>query len=137
MLLIKEEIAELSSKFDNPRRTEISIQEALDFNEEDLIPHQSMVVTLSDRGFVKRVPSKVYTLQHRGGKGIIGMVTREQDAVRFLVVADTHDNLLFFTDKGKVLALNAMKSHPIAPGLPKGWRLLTCSPFLRGRRLLL
>jgi DNA gyrase subunit A len=87
MALIKEEITELKTKFADERRTEISLQEALDFKEEDLIPHQRMVVTLSERGFVKAVPSKVYTPQHRGGKGIIGMVTREQDAVRLLAVA--------------------------------------------------
>ncbi|HAS27830.1 MAG TPA: DNA gyrase subunit A, partial [Dehalococcoidia bacterium] len=72
MVLVKDELSELKTKSGKPRKTEISIQEALDFSEEDLIPHQRMVVTLSERGFVKRVPSKSFTLQHRGGKGIIG-----------------------------------------------------------------
>jgi DNA gyrase subunit A len=77
----------------------------VEFREEDLIPHQSVVVTLSTRGFVKRVAAKSFRSQHRGGKGIIGMVTREADAVRLLAVADTHDNLLFFTNQGKVFHL--------------------------------
>ncbi len=135
MLLIKEEITELKSKFDNPRRTEISVQEALDFNEEDLIPHQRMVVTLSERGFVKRVPSKAYTLQHRGGKGIIGMITREQDAVRFLVVADTHDNLLFFTDRGKVFSLKCYELPADSSRIAKGMAVINLFPIVEGEKV--
>ena len=135
MLLIKEEIAAVKSKFENPRRTEISVQEALDFKEEDLIPHQRMVVTLSKRGFVKRVPSKAYTLQHRGGKGIIGMVTREQDAVRFLVVADTHDNLLFFTDRGKVFSLKCYELPADASRIAKGMAVINLFPIAEGEKV--
>ncbi|MCJ7763775.1 MAG: DNA gyrase subunit A, partial [Dehalococcoidales bacterium] len=129
MMLIKEEVTELKAKFDEPRRTEISLQEALDFNEEDLIPHQRMVVTLSERGFVKRVPSKAYTLQHRGGKGIIGMVTREQDAVRFLVVADTHDNLFFFTNRGKVFSLKCHELPADISRTAKGMAVINLFPI--------
>lgn len=135
MLLIKEEIAELKSKFDDSRRTEISVQEALDFNEEDLIPHQRMVVTLSERGFVKRVPSKAYTLQHRGGKGIIGMITREQDAVRFLVVTDTHDNLLFFTDRGKVFSLKCYELPADSSRIAKGMAVINLFPIAEGEKV--
>lgn len=135
MLLIKEEIVAVKSKFENPRRTEISVQEALDFKEEDLIPHQRMVVTLSERGFVKRVPSKAYTLQHRGGKGIIGMVTREQDAVRFLVVADTHDNLLFFTDRGKVFSLKCYELPADASRIAKGMAVINLFPIAEGEKV--
>jgi DNA gyrase subunit A len=105
LLLIKEEVSQLKSEYADPRRTEISGEEVIEFREEDLIPHQSVVVTLSNRGFVKRVPAKSYRPQHRGGKGIIGMVTREADAVKLLAVADTHDNLLFFTNRGRVFHL--------------------------------
>jgi DNA gyrase subunit A len=105
LLLIKEEVSQLKSEYADPRRTEISGEEVVEFREEDLIPHQSVVVTLSNRGFVKRVPARSYRPQHRGGKGIIGMVTREADAVRLLAVADTHDNLLFFTNRGRVFHL--------------------------------
>ncbi len=112
LLLIKEDVNELKSKFGDSRRTAISEEEIVEFREEDLIPHQRVVVTLSKRGFVKRVPSRAYKPQHRGGKGVIGMVTREADAVRLLEVADTHDNLLFFTNRGKVFHL---KCHEIPP----------------------
>jgi len=110
LALINEEVGELKTKFGDERRTEISEEEITEFREEDLIPHQRVVVTLSKRGFVKRVPSRSYRSQHRGGKGIIGMVTREADAVRLLVVADTHDNLFFFTNRGRVFHL---KCHEI------------------------
>jgi DNA gyrase subunit A len=135
MRLVQEEISELKTKFDNSRRTEISMQEVLDFNQEDLVPHQRMVVTLSDRGFVKRVPSKAYTLQHRGGKGIIGMVTREQDAVRFVVVADTHDNLLFFTDRGKVFSLKCYELPADSSRIAKGMAVINLFPITEGERV--
>ncbi|OGO19305.1 MAG: DNA gyrase subunit A [Chloroflexi bacterium RBG_16_50_11] len=111
--VIKEDIAMLKSKYGDKRRTEITDQGKLDFTEEDLIPHERVVVTLSSRGFIKRIPSRLYALQHRGGKGIIGQVTREEDAVMILTVADTHDDLYFFTDKGKVYYL---KCHEIPAG---------------------
>lgn len=105
LALVKGEVEELRSKYGEERRTAIVEQGALEFSEEDLIPHQRVVLTLSDRGFIKRILSRTYTPQHRGGKGIIGMVTREADAVRLLTVADTHDNSYFFTNKGKVYSL--------------------------------
>jgi DNA gyrase subunit A len=110
LLLIKEEVSQLKENFGDERRTEISEEEITEFREEDLIPHQRVVVTLSQRGFVKRVAARSYRSQHRGGRGIIGMVTREADAVRLLVVADTHDHLLFFTNRGRVFYL---KCHEI------------------------
>ncbi len=108
--LVKEEVAALKTDYGDARRTEISGEAAADVNEIDLIPHERVVVTLSTRGFVKRTPIDKYRVQHRGGKGIIGMVTREEDAVRLLVVADTHDNVLFFTNRGKVFSV---KCHEI------------------------
>ncbi len=129
LLLVKEELAQLKSRFDDPRRTDISVQEALDFSEEDLIPHQRMVVTLSERGFVKRVPSRAYVIQHRGGKGIIGMITREQDAVRFLVVADTHDTLFFFTDRGRVFSLRCHELPADSSRIAKGMALINLFPI--------
>jgi len=120
LLLIKEEVAELKSQYADPRRTEISGEEVVEFREEDLIPHQDVVVTLSNRGFVKRVAAKSYRSQHRGGKGIIGMVTREADAVRLLAVADTHDNLLFFTNRGRVFHLKCYEITADSSRVAKG-----------------
>jgi DNA gyrase subunit A len=120
LLLIKEEISQLKSEYADPRRTEISGEEVVEFREEDLVPHQSVVVTLSNRGFVKRVPAKSYRPQHRGGKGIIGMVTREADAVKLLAVADTHDNLLFFTNRGRVFHLKCYEIQADSSRMAKG-----------------
>ena len=120
LLLIKEEVSQLKSQYGDPRRTKISEEEVTEFREEDLIPHQRVVVTLSNRGFVKQVASRSYRSQHRGGKGIIGMVTREADAVRLLVVADTHDNLLFFTNRGKVFHLKCYEIPADSSRVAKG-----------------
>ena len=110
LLLVKEEMNEIKSEYADPRRTEINEEDVTDFKVEDLIPHQSVVVTLTERGFIKRVASLTYRSQRRGGKGIIGMITREEDAVRLLAEADTHDNLLLFTNRGRVFNI---KCHEI------------------------
>ncbi len=128
LLLIKEEVDELKSKHGDPRRTEIMEQGVMEFSEEDLIPHQRVVVTLSKRGFIKRIPSKTYKPQHRGGRGIIGMVTREADAVRFLAMADTHDSLLFFTNRGKVFSLKCYELPDDITRTAKGMAIINLFP---------
>jgi DNA gyrase subunit A len=120
LLLVKDEVSDLKSQYADKRRTALSAEEATVFSDEDLIPHQSVVVTLSKRGFVKRVPARSYRPQHRGGKGIIGMVTREEDAVRLLAIADTHDNLLFFTNRGRVFHLKCYEVPADASRVAKG-----------------
>jgi DNA gyrase subunit A len=133
--LVKDEVAELKSKYADPRRTEIQEQGVIEFSEEDLIPHQSMVVTLSRRGFVKRVPAQSYRVQHRGGKGIIGMVTREQDAVRLLVVADTHDRLYFFTNRGRVFCLKCYEIPADISRTGKGTAVVNLFPVAEQERV--
>jgi len=133
--LIKEEAGEIKSKYGDPRRTEVMEQGVIEFSEEDLIPHQRMVVTLSDRGFVKRVPSQAYRVQHRGGKGIIGMVTREKDAVRFLVVADTHDSLLFFTSRGKVFSVKCYEIPADSSRVAKGMAVVNLFPVAEDEKI--
>jgi len=135
LLLVKGEVDELKSKYGDPRRTEISEQEVTEFHEEDLIPHQRVVVTVTNRGFVKRVLSQAYKLQHRGGRGIIGMVTREEDAARLLVVTDTHANLLFFTSRGKVFRLKCYEIPPDSSRLAKGTALINLFPVAEGERV--
>jgi DNA gyrase subunit A len=108
--LIKRELEELSSQYSSERRTQISDEELEEFSAEDLIPHQQMVVTLSQRGYIKRLLSENYHLQHRGGRGVLGMATKEADAISHLSIADTHDTLLLFTNRGRVLSL---KCHRI------------------------
>ena len=105
--LIKEDAQEIKKKYGDPRRTRIIDQELEELTEEDLVPHQEVVVTLSSRGYIKRLPLDTYRLQRRGGRGITGMTTRDADAVYRLLVADTHDSLLFFTGRGCVFQLRA------------------------------
>jgi DNA gyrase subunit A len=134
-LLIKEEVDELKSKYSDPRRTEISEEGVVEFDEEDLIPHQRVVVTLSNRGFVKRVPSRSYKPQHRGGRGIIGMVTREADAVRLLTVADTHDNLLLFTNWGKVFHIRCYEIPADSSRTAKGMAVVNLFPISESEKI--
>ncbi len=105
--LIKEDLVEVKKKFGDARRTEIVEADAEDFKEEDLVEHQESVLTLSIRNYIKRMPLEEFRVQQRGGKGSRGAAIREEDAVLKLVVCDTHDNLLFFTDRGKVYHLRA------------------------------
>ncbi len=135
LLLVKDEVLALKSKYGDPRRTEISEQGEIEFREEDLIPHERVVVTLSNRGFTKRLPTHLYTLQQRGGRGIKGMETREDDAVKLLVVADTHDNLLFCTNRGRVFCL---KCHEVPAGssrVAKGVAVVNLFPIAGGERV--
>lgn len=122
LFLIKEEMAELEAKYGDPRRTEIVAEEVEQFREEDLIAHQRVVLTLTNRGYIKRVPSESYRLQQRGGRGMAGIATQEADSVRIILVADTLDTLLFFTNRGKVLSLKCHRipqdSSRIAKGTP-------------------
>ncbi len=103
--LIKEDLRELQEKYGDARRTDIVEAEAGEFRDEDLIPNEEVVVTLTEKGYIKRLPSSTYRAQRRGGRGITGMATREDDTVRHLLVTHTHDGLLFFTDRGRVFQL--------------------------------
>ena len=103
--LIKADLQELKEKYGDERRTDIVEAEAGEFKAEDLIPNEEVVVTLTEKGYIKRLPSNTYRAQRRGGRGITGMATREDDTVRHLLVAHSHDSLLFFTDRGRVFQL--------------------------------
>lgn len=113
--LIIEELQEIKEKYGDERRTEI-VEEALDISLEDLIVEEDMVVTVSHSGYIKRNPISLYRSQKRGGRGKMGMTTKEEDFVEHLFVASTHNYILIFTDAGKVYWL---KVHEI----PQGGRL--------------
>jgi len=100
--VIRDELAELKRKHADPRRTEISGEEIGTIDLEDLIEEEAMVVTISHQGYIKRTPAKDYRAQRRGGKGIKGAKTEEEDPIAHLFAASTHDYLLFFTNKGRV-----------------------------------
>jgi DNA gyrase subunit A len=109
LALIKEELLDIRSHFTNKRRTEI-VDSAGDIVIEDMIQKEDDVITISNSGYIKRIAVDEYKQQRRGGKGVIGMETKEDDFVSDLFIGNTHDNLLFFTDKGKVYWL---KVHEI------------------------
>lgn len=108
--IIKDELTEVKKKFADPRRTVISNEAAGDFDIEDLIDEEGMVVTITNQGYIKRISLDTYRSQRRGGKGITAMGTKEEDFVKHLFVASTHHYLLFFTNQGKAYRL---KVHEI------------------------
>jgi DNA gyrase subunit A len=108
--LIQQDAVDLKTKFGDKRRSVIESNEVGQFQVQDLIPHMDVIVTLSEQGYIKRIPADVFRKQLRGGRGVKGMVTRESDDVMSSMSADTHDNLLFFTNRGRVFK---MKCHEI------------------------
>ena len=133
--VVKEEIEKLKTEFSDERRTEISTEGVAEFREEDLIPHQRVVVILSNRGFIKRVPTRAYRSTHRGAKGIIGITTREEDAVRLLAVADTHDNLLLLTNKGRCFSLKCYELPPESSRVSKGTAVINLFSILDNEKV--
>ena len=103
--IIKDELTEIKRKYADERRTEISALEG-EIDMLDLIAEEDMVVTLTHYGYVKRLPKATYRAQKRGGKGIVGATTREEDFVEQMYVVNTHDTLMFFTNRGRVYQLN-------------------------------
>ena len=118
--IIESELLELRNKFADKRRTEI-IQGTFDLEDEDLIPVEDVIISLTTNGYVKRMPVDTYKTQNRGGRGIKGMATNEDDIVDSLINMSTHDDLLFFTDLGKVYRIkgyNVPEFGRTAKGLP-------------------
>jgi len=129
---IKSETSALKKSFGNPRRTVIHDAEIADQSDESFIPKEDVIITLSQKGYVKRVPSDTFRTQHRGGKGVVGMRTREDDAVMDLVVVDTHDTLFFFTNRGRVYPLKAYQIHGDSSRTSRGVLLANLLPLDRG-----
>ena len=100
--VVKEELLKLKEKFGDNRRTRVFKSKVGEFSEEQLIQNEETIITMSKTGYIKRMPRTAFKTQERGGKGVIGMTTKDEDAIDWVVSAETHDNLLFFTDKGKV-----------------------------------
>jgi len=100
--IIVDELTFLKEKFSDARLTKIYKQKIGEFSEADLIPKEETLITITKTGYIKRVPRTTYKAQRRGGKGVVGMTTKEEDEILHMVSASTHDTLLFFTNKGKV-----------------------------------
>ena len=123
LAIIKDELAELRKKYAGERRTRVVEDSNRELTDEDLIADEDVVVTISRRGYIKRQPVATYRRQHRGGKGIIGHVTREEDAVEHLLAANTHDWALFFTNRGRVFSAK-VHAIPDASRQAKGMAII-------------
>ena len=119
--IIKEELDEVKRKFGDQRRTELMVGEVLSLEDEDLIEESDVLITLSNRGYIKRLDQDEFTAQKRGGRGVQGTGVKDDDFVRELVSTSTHDHLLFFTNKGRVYRLKGYEIPEYgrtAKGLP-------------------
>ncbi|MGL4972380.1 MAG: DNA gyrase subunit A [Culicoidibacterales bacterium] len=103
--IIRQELIEVRDKFGDERRTEIVEADFMDIEDEDLIPQEDIVITLTNKGYIKRLPSSTYRAQNRGGRGVKGMGTVDEDFVEHLISMNTHEYLLFFTNTGRVYRL--------------------------------
>ena len=119
--IIKEELDEVKRKFEDKRRTELMVGEVLTLEDEDLIEESDVLITLSNKGYIKRLDQDEFTAQKRGGRGVQGTGVKDDDFVRELVSTSTHDHLLFFTNKGRVYRLKGYEIPEYgrtAKGLP-------------------
>ncbi len=121
--LIKSDLGQLAKKFSDPRRTRIAHEAREEFREEDLVVDEAVLISLTQRGYIKRVAAKSFRLQTRGGKGVTGHTTKGEDEVVYLFPARTLDTILFFSDKGKVYSEKAYQipdADRAAKGIPIG-----------------
>ena len=132
---IKKETRKLKRDFGDVRRTRIEPEEVGEQSAEQFIPHQDVMITLSQKGYIKRVPCDTYRTQNRGGKGVRGMTTREDDALMDLVVVDTHDTLLFFTNRGRVYPLKAYQIQGDTSRTSRGTLLVNLIPIARNEQV--
>jgi DNA gyrase subunit A len=122
MGVVRSELLAIKEKFDDPRRTEIVADEG-ELSMEDLVADEDIVVTITHQGYVKRVPVSTYKSQKRGGRGVTGINTKEEDFVEHLFVTSTHDTVLFFTDQGRVYRLRGYE-------IPEGGRQARGTPII-------
>ena len=127
--IIKDELLEIKKNYANERRTKVVARGVKDFSIEDLVPNEQVIVMMTKDGYLKRLPPDTFKVQARGGKGVIGVTTKEEDEVEFLQSTNTHDDLLFFTNRGRVFPLRAY-DIPVASRTAKGQALVN---FLQRR----
>src|SRR5947208_15850136 len=124
--ILKTEFLEVKEKFGDDRRTTVELQ-AYDMEVEDLIPEENVVVTITNTGYIKRVPATVYRTQRRGGKGVTGMATKKEDFVVNLFTASSHDYILFFSSKGQCYWLKTYRI-PVGSRYAKGKPIVNLLP---------
>ncbi|MFH0857217.1 MAG: DNA gyrase subunit A [Candidatus Magasanikbacteria bacterium] len=121
--VVKQEIIEVKEKHADKRRTQIMAHGVKEFSAEDLIPNEPTIIMVTHDGYIKRMAPDIFKTQHRGGKGIIGVTTKEEDVVEKLISTNTHDNMLFFTTRGRVFEMKAY-DIPVATRTAKGQALV-------------
>ncbi len=132
--IIKKENKELGEKFADERRTQVVAHGVKSFNVEDLIPNEDTMVMMTKDGYIKRIDPDVFKVQARGGKGVIGLTTKEEDSVEFMFTTQTHNDILFFTTKGRVFQL---KAHEIPPAsrTAKGTPVVNFLQLMNGEKI--
>lgn len=131
--IVKEEVLKIRDRFNDDRKTEISMVEG-DVDDEDLIPVEDCVLTLTKMGYIKRLPVDTYHTQNRGGKGLKGMTTRDEDYAEHMFVCSTHDNILYFTNHGRVYH---QKAYVVPEGTrtSKGLNIINLLPLESGEKV--
>lgn len=132
--IIKAEIEEFVKKYGDKRRTEIVGHAVKEFRAEDLIPNESTIVMITADGYIKRLPPETFKSQARGGKGVIGVTTKEEDVVEHLFTTTTHADLLFFTSRGRVFKLKAYEV-PVATRTAKGQAVVNFLELAPGEKV--
>jgi DNA gyrase subunit A len=132
--VVKDELLELRNKYGDERRTKVIRSGIGEFTQEDLIPNEEAIITLSEDGYIKRMNPSVYRVQKRGGKGVIGATTREGDAIAQVTSIETHDNLMFFTNTGKVFQTKAYEI-PESSRTSKGQAIVNFLQLAQGEKI--
>ena len=134
MKVIVDELTEIQRKYGDERKSEIDLSEDLEVEDEDLIPVEDVIITMTNKGYIKRMTVDTYRVQRRGGKGITGAKMKEDDFVEKVMFTSTHDTLLFFSNFGKVYALKAFQI-PLATRTSKGLPIVNLLKFEEGESL--
>ena len=132
--IIKEEVQELVNKYGDERKTEVVPQGVGDFSAEDLVPNEETVVMMTRDGYIKRLPPSTFKVQARGGKGVTGLTTKEQDSVEFMFSCLTHSDLLFFTTRGRVFQLKGYEI-PQSSRTAKGTPIVNFLQLINGEKI--
>ncbi len=132
--VIKDELLKIKEQYKDERRTKVYRQKLEEFSEEDLVPSESCLITITKTGYIKRLPVGIYRSQRRGGKGVKGMATKETDEVAQLLTGNTHDQVLFFTNKGRVFSIRAWEI-PDSSRISKGQAVINLLNIDQGEQV--
>ncbi|MDP3888520.1 MAG: DNA gyrase subunit A [bacterium] len=132
--VISKELISLKEKYNNDRRTKVYPQKLGEFQEEDLIPAEETIVTITSGGYIKRQPRTAFRTQRRGGKGVTGMTTKQEDQIAQILTANTHDNILFFTDKGRLFQIRVW-DLPDSSRVAKGQAIVNLINIQSGEKI--